>query len=505
MFGVFVTPARPDRAETNWPWQALLPWLIGGMIGLGVGGVLIAQARFLPTWPAMISLALLVPFGMMIVGRIQKVLLAIIILEIPIGLDRYFNYHEAAAELGAIGGLNISVTTFCLVVLYALWFAELLTNRASLPNHFWRLSLPIWLYLLAVLASLWAAQNVLLGWFDLAILGQATLIYLYITGTTRSKADLFFIVAALFVALLVESTAMIAVRLVGSNLSAGPVEVRIFAQDNLRVGGTLGSPNVAGSYLNFGLATAFAGLMLASFPAWLRRLAFVTFAFGCTALLLTMSRGSWSSFALSIVLWLGGAWWQGWLSRRALLILLVIGGLGAASFGGAIVTRLVSDDNGAAYARIPLMQIAARMISDHPILGVGSNNAVLAMPRYITPEFSKEWLYTFHNKYLLVWAETGIGGILTFLALLASSLRRGWQGWQLADRSLAALALALAASLVGQMAHMGVDIFNSRPQIQMIWLLAGIITAIVLLGREERRRATVAVNAAAPSVEVYSL
>ena len=183
----------------------------------------------------------------------------------------------------------------------------------------------------------------------------------------------------------------------------------------------------------------------------------------------------------------------------------MIGGIGALSSGEAIVTRLFSDDNGAAYARIPLMQIAARMISDHPILGVGSNNAVLAMPRYITPEFSKEWLYTFHNKYLLVWAETGIGGIMTFLVLLGSSLRRGWQGWQLADRSLAALALALAASLIGQMMHMGVDIFNSRPQVQMLWLLAGIVTAILMLGRQATAPANATVNSASSNVEVYSL
>lgn len=502
MFGALANPTRWDREQLNW--QTLLPWLAGGLIGLGVGGTLITLVALKPTWPVIISLALLLPFGMMIVGQIQRVLLAVIILEIPIGLDSYLNYQDAAAELGAIGGFNISLTTCCLIGLYALWFAELMVKKTELPTHFWRFSLPIWLYLLAVLASLWTAQSALFVWFDLAILGQATLIYLYVTGTTRTKADLYWLVACLFTALLVESSLMIASRVMGSTLSAGPVEVRIFPEDSWRAGGTLGSPNVAGSYLNFGLASAFAVLIL-PFPTWLRRLGFGAFVLGCVALLLTLSRGGWVGFALSLVLWLAGAWWQGWLSRRTLLVLLAIGGIGALSFGGAIIARLFGDDNGAAYARIPLMQIAARMISDHPILGVGSNNAVLAMPRYITPEFSKEWLYTFHNKYLLVWAETGIVGFVTFLLLIGSLLHRGWRGWHLNDRHRAALAWALTASLVGQMAHMAVDIFNSRPQIQMIWLLAALLTAILTLNSQEVPRPNTTRRTSAATVEVYSV
>ena len=43
---------------------------------------------------------------------------------------------------------------------------------------------------------------------------------------------------------------------------------------------------------------------------------------------------------------------------------------------------------------------------------------------------------------------------------------------------VAPIALGLTMAIVGQMLHMFVDVFNSRVQIQMLWLCAGLLVGI---------------------------
>ncbi len=128
------------------------------------------------------------------------------------------------------------------------------------------------------------------------------------------------------------------------------------------------------------------------------------------------------------------------------------------------------------------MQLALHMIRDNLVLGVGANNFAIMIDRYANSEFSGEWLFTVHNQFLLEWAETGIVGLVAFLWLLLATLHRGWLGWRLNDRFLSPLALGFTAAILGHVAHMFVDLFNQRWQVQLLWLVAGLITAIHMMG-----------------------
>jgi O-antigen ligase len=118
------------------------------------------------------------------------------------------------------------------------------------------------------------------------------------------------------------------------------------------------------------------------------------------------------------------------------------------------------------------------MIADNPVLGVGTDNFTVAMDRYLTPEFRHAWLFTVHNKYLLVLAETGIGGLLAYVAFLLGALRTGWQCWRLQNPLLAPLALGFVAGIVGNMVHQTVDIFHIRAIQELLWLVAGLLAAM---------------------------
>jgi O-antigen ligase len=104
------------------------------------------------------------------------------------------------------------------------------------------------------------------------------------------------------------------------------------------------------------------------------------------------------------------------------------------------------------------------------------------LEQYTTAEYADTFLYTVHNKYLLVWAETGIIGLGAFLGFLFAVTRRGWQGWQFRDRLLSPLALGFTVAIVGQMVHMFFDVFHSRPQVQVLWVVAGLVTAMHSIG-----------------------
>jgi O-antigen ligase len=432
------------------------------------------RAPWRPRWAPFFALAALFPFVAMIVGDVRKFLLVAILIEIPLQLDKSLYYDYYAVQLGAIGGLNVSVTTFCLAALYALWLAELLAKATAVPRLL-RASLPLLAYLAAVTLSTVVAQNARLAVFEIFLLVQSFLLFIYIIKSVQSRQDLLFILTLLLIGLAFQGAVMIGVRIIGHSISIARIRAGIDAGG--RVGGTIGSPNTAASYLTLLLAPAL-GLLLTPLKGRYQWLAASAFGLGAVALLLTFSRGGWLAFTVSITLLCLLAFYRGWLSLRVILTMVAIAVLLFALFREPITARLFGDDAGTARSRVTLARLAFRMIKDRPVLGIGANNFGTVLQQYITPEFYGEFLFAVHNKYLLVWAETGIVGLVAVLGFLLSVIRCGWQGWQLRDRLLSPLALGFTLAIVGQMAHMFFDVFHSRPQVQTLWLVAGLVIAI---------------------------
>lgn len=242
-----------------------------------------------------------------------------------------------------------------------------------------------------------------------------------------------------------------------------------------RGGGTVGGPVTAASYLSLLLAPAIS-LLLTRLGRGYKWLGVLAFGLGGAALILTYTRGGWVASALSITILCLLAWRRGWLPLAVPVVVPVVAVLLSLPVHDAVLTRL--GDVRTVQSRVPLMEITFRVIMDNPVLGVGINNFPAIMKQYVAPASGDVWLYAVHNKYLLVWAETGIGGLVTFLWFLLVTIRRGWQCWKFGDRFLSSLALGFTAAIVGQMVHMLVSIFNTRPQIQLLWLVAGLITAM---------------------------
>ena len=426
-------------------------------------------------------LALLSPYLALRAGYVQKALFAIVILDIPFQLGTHLYYHEADALSGALAGFSISATTFALFGLYLSWFLRTLESRNHKFSSPTILNQPLLVYLGFAALSLIVARDIRLSCFELFLLLQMYLVFFYVANFVRSREDVLFVVFCLLVGCLAESLLMIALRF-GSLPSGlwGPVHIRVDTQVNgefTRVGGTVGSPNEAGAYLSLMLSLA-VGVLFTDAGRKYKWLAASVLAFGSAALIFTFSRGAWISLATAIILFCVSLWRRNGSSLKAPVAFLAILFLIYLSFHSAVEARLLADDNGSAESRIPLMNLAFRIIADNPVLGVGSNNFSATMDGYLTSEFRRGFLYTVHNKYLLVWAEIGFAGLLAYLAFLFGAVRKGWASWKQNDRLLSTLALGFTTAIIGNMVHQSVDIFHDRSVTQLLWLVAGLLFAM---------------------------
>lgn len=436
-----------------------------------------------PRLPRSLSSALVVtlfgPLSILKSRAVQRILLATVLLDIPFQFGTHFSYSEQEAATGALSGWSISATTIALAGLYLSWLLVSFANRNRKPRSPLHFNLPLVFFLGFTAISVFVAWDRDLALYELFLAAQLYLVYFYVANTSCRREDIGFAVSFLLIGCLIESAAMIILEFTGmpSSIWGLPTHIHIMTGIHdafVRVGGTVGSPNEASAYLSLLLPLA-ACLLFVDVKRWQKWLACLVLGFGGIAILFTYSRGGWIALVLSAII-IGfvlhrtrGASLKAPLGILALLILLYL------PFHSVISARLFGDDEGSAESRIPLTMLAFRIIADHPILGVGANNFSVAMQPYLTSYFRTGFLYVVHNKYLLIWTETGIGGLLAYLAFLFGALRAGWRCWKQNDRYLSMLALCITAAIVGDLVHMNFDVFQIGPVQELLWLLAGLL------------------------------
>jgi len=436
--------------------------------------------RLSTTAVSLIIVPLALPlFRILTTRRAERVLLAIAVLSIPFQVQKHFFLREDAMNLGSLGGLQISLTNTALAGLYVAWLIRIVIRPRSFAPQRRSLSkatLPAALLLLFYALSLLVADDVELGVFQVCNVLVMFLLYLYAAKTATSREDVLFIVRILLIGLIFQCCLMLAQAggLVGDIQFYGIKASAEFGGDS-RVSGTIGSPNPAGAYLAMMMVVALS-VMLADVCRAEKFLAGTAFSMAALSLIFTLSRGGWLSFlvGLATIVIFGGRRVP-WKTVGAVVVGLV---LLAIPFRGVVAERLYSDDHGAAAARMPLNELAGAMIADHPLLGVGANNFAPAMEPYRAHSFSGDFFYTVHNTYLLVWAETGIGGLIAFVWLLFAIVRQGSRCWQLRDPLFAPLALGCAAAVMGFMVQMNFDPFRSGSAVDLIWLFGGLVIAM---------------------------
>jgi len=268
-----------------------------------------------------------------------------------------------------------------------------------------------------------------------------------------------------------------------------------------RVGGFLSHPNLLGIFLAALIPVAIAAFLLRL--GKVHKLFFLgTAALGMAALVATLSRSGWLSFAAAFTLLMALMILHRGLRRRSMLAaaaatltLLVV----SAIFAPQIIARIFSSREAAMLGRAEYLHDAWGMIKVKPILGWGLNSYVLAVgpftkyhSNWAARKHYKDWIPPVHNIYFLWWAETGIIGLAVHLLLLVCVAWPGIGNLRVKNEML----FAVNAACLSAMLAFWVDGFFSLSLrfnhiLRVFWVLAAILMAVRYLRLQESTKVLV--------------
>ncbi len=272
----------------------------------------------------------------------------------------------------------------------------------------------------------------------------------------------------------------------------------------LRSGGTLGDKNLLGFISHMCVLPAFGLLLAHRFPRW----GAVGLAAGAAVAILTGSRATMGLMpaGLGLVYLLSLA--RRWSARKAaagvgMLLVLAI----AAPFAQKTLSERLAIEQ-ATYGtnddydeRAAFERAAWMMIADHP-LGVGANMYVqTANLGGYSDRAGVIWSFgsraaNVHNTYLLITAETGWLGLITFLLLMVTAVITALRAaFQYRADPRGELLIALGAALVTISLHCFVEwIFVMYSTQYAFGITLGLIGGIIYQLKHKRAQATQTVD-----------
>jgi len=461
-------------------------------------GAIVLFARELPSeWAGLVILATISPTVVLLVNDVRKLLLITLVVDIPLGLDIMLG--DQPGHVGGSTGFSVSLMTMALVVGYAIWLAERPASSQSKIRTHKDITVPALVYLFFLLVSAFQAVDVWFSIVQLFLEIQFLLMYFYVINHVKTRAAVRLIFTILVLCLFFESVVMLLQYFVGFELTALGIGTQTtgssIASATKRVGGTIGSPNGAATYLATSLAITFAAYLTGN-RLINKKLTLIALLVGCAALVTTQSRSGWIACTVAMLILVTQAL-RKQVGVRAVLLLLVVAVIIGAVFSTQIIDRLTTDDQGSAESRTWYNELAFNIINAHMFTGIGLNNLWLVMRDYLPLELlgskHSQYLYIVHNKYLLVWAETGLFGFLAFLWLLLAACRRALQALiQTKDVYTSIVITGLLSALVVYLLHMSSDPFASRVRMQPVWLIMALIAATSqLAGETEQQSVTI--------------
>ncbi len=259
--------------------------------------------------------------------------------------------------------------------------------------------------------------------------------------------------------------------------------------DIYRSGGLFSHPNLLAGFMALLLPICIALLFSRIGPLAKALLAGVV-ALGLVALVITLSRSGWLSFAVGFTLLFFLSMLHQKLRLRYVLvrILVILGIIVSVSLASNdIIRRLTASDPGAVQFRWDMMYAALDMVRDYPVFGIGLNTFVAHFPDYavppgpeaVTAKYGELWPVV-HNSYLVTWSQQGTLGFALLLGLYASIL---WAGVRTArhllDDRLYAINLGATCGIVAIMVDgMSSFFIDEAASERVFFMVAGLIFAL---------------------------
>ena len=422
-------------------------------------------------------------FGIWIFRNIEKTILILLLLAIPLNLDINFFFDEGhTAGMNSISVGLVDVFAFALLVIWL--FGKSIKKRRGIC-WYPKISIPLILMIAIAAVSAVKAPNPEFSMFEIVLFIKGLLIFLYLINTTHEESQLEIILVCLAVGALTQSILGLLQHYTGSSLGLGIMgESDVLWEQELnttiasRIGGTIGYTNDYAKYLSFFIPIIISALF--SHNSKLIRIFFITTLIAVTfTIFFTLSRVASTGIALAsfivFILQQRKKSIRLWYPLLGVSIMLLI----AFTEFDLIKQRLTSDDQESSLDRIITSAVAIKIIKDHPVMGVGANNYEVVVPQY--GDHLNPWTFkaAVHNLYLLCFAENGIIGFTVFIVLNIVLLYTLWMSQYLAQTFARCMGIgafgAYVALFLQGFADFGLK--NNQPRFILFWVVIGAVVA----------------------------
>jgi hypothetical protein len=313
---------------------------------------------------------------------------------------------------------------------------------------------------------------------------QWYLTYFVALNLIRTESDLRFVTKMLLAVTIVQPAIYAAEYATGVTVTlTGEVFER--AGEIARHGGTVGThPSVYAEFMNL-LFLPSAALFLA--PAKTKFLKWSMFAAiaGGMGVLMSFTRAAWIGCALGVIVLVVTGVRRRWIKQRRLWSLVAAGAVLAVVFTPQIMLVFAKDHQGALDERVMLQDIAINVIKAHPFVGIGIGAYSNGFHSYVSSALEDNWLFVVHNVYLLRAAETGIWGLLAFIAWLWAAIRLAYRRMDDPVELHARLGLGCMAGFVTIAFQFWWDTGAGFAPHALQWFLLGMLTATQFIGEPE--------------------
>lgn len=389
-----------------------------------------------------------------------------------------------------VGPVPVSIEVVLIALLAAAWAVHwalrprpeprqgpgLRTSATGLPAtlfDFWFAA-----YLLVLVLSLLNARSLLEGLQTLARQASYFVLYYVTVDLLRRRAAVYRLVDAVLAGALLVGLIGLAQYVLGWNLSVSGLTGEGAEAIRGRIGSTQENPNFLSEYLILLIPVVLARLL-----GERRRLArafhIVNLLVLVAAEFLTYTRGGWLGLAVAVAVFI-------LLVDVRYLVVAAAAGLAAVPLVPGMLERLgdlLDFSSGSGAFRLKLYQAALLIWLRSPWLGVGAGNYLEVYPDIIRdyPLLDvRFWTYSSHNAYLTVAAETGLLGLVCFLAIILLALRVAFSGWRhAADPADRLLFLGGGCGMIAFLIQSLSNITFFHPRVAVYyWLLLGLLVAL---------------------------
>lgn len=437
------------------------------MMLLGGGFALIASRLWSldGRWFALVVAATtVIPIGAAVVLMAPGLLLPALFAAIPLApIEKWFFFGQIppaqAGNAMASGLIGVGPIDLILLTLAGVWLVRRFVHNIAPTRGLNGFDLLVLCVPLTYLISIVGTPRPILGLFAIAYLAKHIFVYFYVSRHFRHHHLQWWLLAVLFAIVFegllgLAQTQLDLLQGLARDKGAGSAErqaqyVVPGVEMRYRAEGSTYDSHAYGLYL----ATLLPWPILFLFDSAFRirwRIGFAAVVvIGLIALVLSLSRSAWLSFAIAMTIGVlllrfrVGIRSAGRVLLLALPVLLVLAPWAAS----LVAERFQSAPVEIMTTRYAQWEVALTIWLAHPLAGFGAGNYTEALATY---NFNWAWPLPVHNVLLWVAAESGLLGVFAFFGVIVGAMARLFVVTGTTDRRSA---LAALAALIGLIAY----------------------------------------------------